>query len=114
MGVAFLRWKSYSEALTCFEKAFRIKSSAPLASQIASLLFMEDRATEAEKFFEESIQNFPDSKELFFNFAGMRVDQGRFEEAQQLFKKALAIDPEDTHSARGLAYCEEALKSSQR
>jgi len=110
MGLAMIRWKAYSEAIVCFEKAQRVKPSAMVASHLGSLLFMQDREHEAETLFQAAAKDFPQSKELFFNFAGMRVDQGRYEEAKALFLQALTIDPSDEHSARGLAYCEAALK----
>ncbi len=110
MGLALLRWRAYSEAIICFEKAQCVKPSAIVASHLGSLLFMQDREKEAEVLFQSAAKDFPESKELLFNFAGMRVDQGRFEEAKILFLQALSIDPQDEHSARGLAYCEAALK----
>jgi len=71
---------------------------------------MADREKDAEDLFKKAAKDFPESKELFFNFAGMRVDQGRYEEAKDLFLQTLTIDPADEHAARGLAYCEAALK----
>ncbi len=112
MGIAFVRWKAYKEAIECFKRAQNLKPSPTVASHLGSLLFMNDEESAAEELFNDSLKQFPNSKDIIFNFAGMRVDQGRYHEAKELFERALQLDPNDIPSARGLAYCEEAIKRS--
>lgn len=106
-GMAFLRWKDFDEAILCFERAEKLHPCPEVMSTLGSLLFFKDRVEEAERVFQKGLKLFPNSKEIHFHFAGMRTDQGRWDEAISLFKRNIELDPQDAHSHRGLLYCYE-------
>jgi tetratricopeptide (TPR) repeat protein len=50
-----------------------------------------------EEIYRESLRDFPDSAELIYNFANFRTYERKdFDEAEQLYRKALELDPDDS------------------
>ena len=61
----------------------------------------------AADHFRESVEAFPASEDIHFNYATILAQQGRFPEASELFARVLEINPQHADSHANLGYLRE-------
>ncbi|MDH5393851.1 MAG: type IV pilus biogenesis/stability protein PilW [Gammaproteobacteria bacterium] len=90
LGAGYLSQNKLSLAKKKLTKALEQDPDNALAhSTMALLLEKVGEAEEAEKYYEEAISLAPGNSEINNNFGTFLCNQGRFDEAQELFKKAI-------------------------
>ncbi|MFL6582168.1 MAG: tetratricopeptide repeat protein [Burkholderiales bacterium] len=96
-----------AQSMIAYQKAIEQDPSfAPAYANLGRLLHAAGRASEAETIYLEGDAACPDDPIVLFNFALLKEDQERNEEAIGLYKRALAADPAmgDAHYNLGLLY----------
>ncbi|MCS6875053.1 MAG: tetratricopeptide repeat protein [Pyrinomonadaceae bacterium] len=96
LGVAFLTKKEPEKAAKVYERflgAFPEQAEA-IRAEYAFALFLAGRLDDAEKQIQLVLQQRPDYADGYNTYGLILLAKGKFEEAEQKFKKALDINPE--------------------
>ena len=99
--------KSPEEAIAGYRNAIRDNPCAAGAfANLGRLLHEAGRLAEAEAAYLQGQRSCPDDATLSFNFALLREDQTQWDDAIQLYLKAIEVDPgmSDAHCNLGLLY----------
>jgi tetratricopeptide (TPR) repeat protein len=107
-------WNWYCERLLNDERFTRDivarKSFSKLRSSIAGLYAAKGRPKEAEAAFRQAVQLYSLSPEANFRLANLFAQQGRFEEATELFDTLLEKDP---HNEKALEFREQLIRMNK-
>ncbi len=96
LGSTLLHQKRYSEALTCFEEAFRLGPDNPdNAIRYAQCLILNDEPERAFEFFFPVAQKFPKNGDVLHETARILFHLSRWKEALWYAKAAVADTPTD-------------------
>lgn len=100
LGRIYMDEKNYFSALEIYKKAlFQMPSyykAHSLFNMIGEAYFRLNRTSEAEVWFGKSIKVKRDHIPAYLTYANMLVKLNRTKEAEQLYKKALILSPNDT------------------
>ncbi|MBS3772489.1 MAG: tetratricopeptide repeat protein, partial [Bacteroidales bacterium] len=103
-GYSFYFQEEYRKALTHFKKAKRLNESFHLAYNILGYTYMNlEKPEKAEEYFKAYLRMLPDAANPHDSYAEFLRKQGRFDEAIEHYKKAIAYSPGFLASHKGLA-----------
>jgi tetratricopeptide (TPR) repeat protein len=97
LGMTYLRAGEYARAKTAFQKAVDYKSDEPVYHcNLGDVLVLEGRLDEAETAYETASALKPEARSVYLNRLGNTLYQEkRYLKAIVLFKKAVAMEPEN-------------------
>jgi len=105
-GIAYMELGQYDKSLADLKKANKFDKKNPIILMSLALVHKGmSNYSEAQKYFEKTIDVKPDYTKAYYNLANMLVDEGKTEEAMNQFNKSISIKP--TYLAllnRGLLY----------
>jgi len=91
------------EAIVCYRRALALDGNLVMAHvELGTALRLQRRTTDAEASCRQALQIAPDSSAALSVLAELRADTGQFGDAQKLFERAVAIDPESVDAWVGL------------
>jgi len=102
-GQVYMLLDKPAEAMSDFAKAVALNSNFPIALgqklytdyRLAVSLGDAAKMQDAMQAFEEAIRKFPDCPECYLLYAQVLSDQQDFKKADDFFKKALEVDPQN-------------------
>jgi tetratricopeptide (TPR) repeat protein len=104
LGNALFETQKIDEALLRFEQALALRKDYALAHLGRALVFRQQRRpAQALESCRTALRNRPDFPEALSFLGELEADQGRFEEAERLFRQALSIRPKFVFATAGLA-----------
>jgi tetratricopeptide (TPR) repeat protein len=111
-----LRTTDVNGAQRAYEKAIALSPEPFYAAYVdlgALLCELEARCEDALHVFDESLSHFPDDAVLHFNRAVALEELGRFDDAEQSYKRCLELDPAYADAHHNLAILLERRGDSQ-
>ncbi|MGC1729608.1 MAG: tetratricopeptide repeat protein [Steroidobacteraceae bacterium] len=95
LGNALYELRQMEAAADCFRRTLALQPDLSLAhSGLAAALRMQRRTAEAEASCRAALASDPKNVEALTLLGELRADRGQFAQAQELFLRALAIDPD--------------------
>ncbi len=100
------------EAIKYLEDAYKNDPSAVHVLNRMGIVFRRAKKYDlAEKVFKEAIAKSPDDEYLYFNLGRVYIDEKRWQDAIEVAKKALKINPSFKEAKKMLKYAEKALNN---
>jgi len=94
LGNALFELRRTDEAADCFRRALALQpDNVQVHLGLAAALRMQRQAGEAEASCQAALAREPRSAEALVLLGELRADHGRFAEAQELFNRAITLDP---------------------
>ncbi len=104
LGYALLDARRITEAVASFRSALILQAgSVPAYLGLAAALRVQGLPTEAEASCESALAAQPRDPGALCLLGELRADRGRFAEAQELFERAILVDPEFAPAYGGMA-----------
>ncbi len=108
LGELFRQQKRFDEAIVHYRQAVKLRSGDAvvwnaLGGTLMDRLSSQDAYSEAEKCYREAIRYQPAVPEFYHNLAVLLREQGRHDEALNLFSKAVELRPGYEVSIAGIA-----------
>jgi len=92
--------RRFAEAEASLERAVSIRpDSGPCQSRLAQVLLVNGKMDEAEKALQRASALMPDDSAVLFNLARLYDNTDRPEQAVEVYRKFLAVDPQGRRSA---------------
>lgn len=99
-GLFFLKNEENASAIQAFVTAMRANPGAVIVRiPLIQLLIRNNRSREAEQIALDSINKYPEEKDIYFLLADLYTDQKRYEEGLDLMKKIYEENPEELRAA---------------
>jgi len=100
------RLQQYKKSLQCFQAARRLlRPNTELLGSMALSYQLEQKGSwqnDAASIFEEMITMEPTNPQIYHNLAEMRLELGRFEEAQKAYLTSIRLSPQGKFSTQRL------------
>lgn len=104
LGAEYVALKDFEDATKCFEKALSLAAYASIYSHLGHCYFTIGRLEEADKTYKLGMSLYPNDHDIRFNFATMKVAEGKFQEAIHLLEPLTIIHPESYLAYRAIGY----------
>jgi len=109
LGQAFLDKSQPSDAEAAFRRRLEIRPDSPGYTFLAEALQRQDKMSEARVCLERAIECDPEYDEAYTNLAGLYYTSDP-DKAENLYRKALEIDPDSLYANYGLGLLLERLE----
>lgn len=95
MGLAYLKFHLFEDAVRCFEKAFFWVETEESALNLSRCLHRSNRSREAQRFLRDQILKYPKWVEGQVLLGRICFECGQKQSAQRAWQDALKLDPEN-------------------